>query len=573
MRLFVDLDSLNLVRAENDRARVALIEQKRGDAAEWEIVFLSSGARTVLPAGTAVIFGAKAPNKYDSEPIVYEAGFVLTDEENSPHYLALPSFNTEQLNELLNLDGDDTNDLTYVDLMGEITWGVPQYEKPTSTKTFRVRVHNDVVRGDEGTPTGLPTIEDWLTARAVRVDGVQELTDEQKTRGRANLGLGTAAIRDTGTEEGEIPLLGIGGKLPPSVIPPLSLTSTLGVANTAARLALTSEQATGNIIVEADTGKSYGLVSGGDPTNSGDWILIGDGAISIGDVDGLAGELAGKSTAFDTAAQISNAFNASSILLPNAQASHPKSAMSRDLVDEEMMFTSSQIRTVLLSEGAAEFATSGTGVAGRFGNSPRPWVHGSTTASAWQRYNFCDLDRGGFPFSGGGPPCAVPIAISVSVTGATPADAGTSLVFGYINDWSSPLPPTGSDLLAIRGFAFRIFWSNANSRFEIMLSAHNGTSITNSAPVQIPLGIVITRVTSFIISSNGAGTVRLYSGTPSDLYRISRTPIATISGGPTDGEFINRFSIGLVNGTTPPASNSYVILADMPKIHINQTTY
>lgn len=45
--------------------------------------------------------------------------------------------------------------------------------------------------GDEGTPTPLPTPEDWLDARAVRFDKVQTLSDDQKARARQNIGLPT----------------------------------------------------------------------------------------------------------------------------------------------------------------------------------------------------------------------------------------------------------------------------------------------------------------------------------------------------------------------------------------------
>ncbi len=77
------------------------------------------------------------------------------------------------------------------------------------------------------------------------------------------------------------------GTIDPARLPALSLTATQTVADQAARLALTSEQAEGKIVVDADTGKSWSLVESGDPSDAGDWLQIGDRDIAIIDVSGL----------------------------------------------------------------------------------------------------------------------------------------------------------------------------------------------------------------------------------------------------------------------------------------------
>lgn len=142
---------------------------------------------------------------------------------------------------------------------------------------------------------------------------------------RAALGILSAALRNTGTAENEVPLLGSGGKLAVSLIPtgileglipilgtggklPLSVIpdgvgggggtvsafATKIVADQAARLALTSEEAESFIVLEADTGKSWGLITDGVPATSGDWLQIGDRDIVMTDVAGLVAALAGK---------------------------------------------------------------------------------------------------------------------------------------------------------------------------------------------------------------------------------------------------------------------------------------
>ena len=69
-------------------------------------------------------------------------------------------------------------------------------------------------------------------------------------------GVGTAAGKNTGTASGEIPLLGTGGKLPSSVLPPLAITDVFTVGSQAAMLAL-SDADPGDIAIRTDVGKTF----------------------------------------------------------------------------------------------------------------------------------------------------------------------------------------------------------------------------------------------------------------------------------------------------------------------------
>ena len=62
------------------------------------------------------------------------------------------------------------------------------------------------------------------------------------------------------------------------------LTSSKVVANAAARLALSTGNAQGFAVVEADTGDTYMLIAGGNPATSGDWTKIGDRNITASEV-------------------------------------------------------------------------------------------------------------------------------------------------------------------------------------------------------------------------------------------------------------------------------------------------
>lgn len=113
--------------------------------------------------------------------------------------------------------------------------------------------------------------------------------------------LSTANI---GTTEGLIPALGAGGKLASSLLPSIALTETLSVANAAARLALTSAQAQGKIVIESNTGKSYGLVTAGNPATSGDWLQLGDRDTTAADITDSTAAGRALLTAANAAAQI-----------------------------------------------------------------------------------------------------------------------------------------------------------------------------------------------------------------------------------------------------------------------------
>ena len=100
----------------------------------------------------------------------------------------------------------------------------------------------------------------------------------------------------------------VSGKVPVSQLPALSLTASMEVADAAARLALSAAAAVGKIVVQADNGNSYMLVEDGDPAEPVDWVQVGDRDITIPDVDGLTGALAGKQSALFLAGIIWNGF-------------------------------------------------------------------------------------------------------------------------------------------------------------------------------------------------------------------------------------------------------------------------
>lgn len=169
MKLYVDLETLQLIEGPGFRNPVNSLRFKRGDAAKLEVVFLQNGTTPVEigdPLTLDLQFGVKPRNRFDVGYLVFTSEWTLPDQgAESPTYLCSPNFHTTELDSALQVGSATGNELTEVILMGEISWREGAGD-PTSTRTFSVIVENDVNRGTEGTPEELPDADDWLAERA-----------------------------------------------------------------------------------------------------------------------------------------------------------------------------------------------------------------------------------------------------------------------------------------------------------------------------------------------------------------------------------------------------------------------
>lgn len=193
MRLYVDLETLQLIEGPGFRNPVTSLRFKRGDAARLEVTFLTGGttpAHIGDPLALELRFGAKPRGRYDVGYLVHSSSWDLpTEGAESPLYQCSPSFNTVELDSAMQVGSAAGSELSEITLMGEITWREGMGE-PTSTRTFLVVVENDVNRGTEGVPTEAqppyPTPEqlllltntDWLASKAVRYDAPQTPLDQ-----------------------------------------------------------------------------------------------------------------------------------------------------------------------------------------------------------------------------------------------------------------------------------------------------------------------------------------------------------------------------------------------------------
>ena len=152
MNLHIDLGTNQLIKAPGVVAPVASISVKRGDQPTFELYFYSDGITpATLPTGSSIVFAAKAAGKYDSTDVAVFAGTWTTPGNGAFAYMATPSFNTTELDTLLNRDAETANDLASITLMAEISW--LSDSKQSSTQTFNLVVNNDVYRGNEGEPS------------------------------------------------------------------------------------------------------------------------------------------------------------------------------------------------------------------------------------------------------------------------------------------------------------------------------------------------------------------------------------------------------------------------------------
>lgn len=290
----------------------------------------------------------------------------------------------------------------------------------------------------------------------------------------------------------------------------------------------------------------------------------------------VQGEIASQAVKLTGAQTVAGAKSFSGQMeLTGQAATSGTSAMTRDLSDEAGMFTNSNISDLLPNDGGPFGPTSGTGSVGSGGNYSQFVLTGSTTASAWQRLNLGDENFAGYPFSGGNLSASQAFAVAFNVIINPAADANGCFTVGHLSGWNTAVPGPGSAALSDRGFCMRIYYSTTNSRYEVGLYSHDGTTYNTPVTAAIPISPGYSNRLSFIMSTNGAGTVRLYMANPVNT-RISKTPILTLTGAPSSGAYpgyAGLWTFALSNNATPPGSAWSTILLGYPKIHIGQTNY
>jgi len=111
--------------------------------------------------------------------------------------------------------------------------------------------HLYIAKADKVASVSVPLAEsDYL-----KIPGVSKVDAQIDTKITA-LNLGTASTKNTGTGNGNIPILDSNGKLADSVVPKIAMTNTYVVASQTAMLALSNAQE-GDVAVRTDLNKSF----------------------------------------------------------------------------------------------------------------------------------------------------------------------------------------------------------------------------------------------------------------------------------------------------------------------------
>ena len=97
---------------------------------------------------------------------------------------------------------------------------------------------------------------------------------------------GTAAVKDFGTAEGNVPVLGAGGKLSEAVIPAIAITDTFVVDSQAAMLALEAQQ--GDVAVRTDVNKTF-ILKVAPASTLANWVELETPTDAVTSVNGLTG--------------------------------------------------------------------------------------------------------------------------------------------------------------------------------------------------------------------------------------------------------------------------------------------
>lgn len=97
---------------------------------------------------------------------------------------------------------------------------------------------------------------------------------------------GTAAAKDFGTAEGNVPVLGAGGKLSEAVIPAIAITDTFVVDSQAAMLALEAQQ--GDVAVRTDVNKTF-ILKVAPASTLANWVELETPTDAVTSVNGLTG--------------------------------------------------------------------------------------------------------------------------------------------------------------------------------------------------------------------------------------------------------------------------------------------
>lgn len=147
MRLYADLDNQQLIQNAGNGNAVRSITLRRSPSLPVEVRFATAGALTD-PGAPEIYFVLKTQDKYDEDPpILLNGSWTKTGTGSAAYWTATLNLVTTALDALFVVDGDDSNDVPEVELMGELVWVIDGEQG--SSGRLAVTITNNVYRGDE----------------------------------------------------------------------------------------------------------------------------------------------------------------------------------------------------------------------------------------------------------------------------------------------------------------------------------------------------------------------------------------------------------------------------------------
>jgi len=145
MRIYLDLDSRRLLTTPT--RPLSVLEFKRRDNDSIELQFLRDAVVQQLPAGTTARVGIKPDGDYDAP---FLAVTTLTQSGTGTATVYSGELNLHTTAMATAFDDEPVT----LPAMLEVEWVTG--DVVSSSKTLPTTLHNDVIRGDEGTPADLP---------------------------------------------------------------------------------------------------------------------------------------------------------------------------------------------------------------------------------------------------------------------------------------------------------------------------------------------------------------------------------------------------------------------------------
>lgn len=179
MRLIWNLDLNRFVTRISTTSRIEGITLQRQHTVDLEI----ETVRNDRPVSVGATIGFSLKSRFDSPPIALAE---LEWNAEAQRYIGTLNLFTVGIENLFS-DGQEC-----VELLAGAGYTLPDTDEIEPSETLHVTLANSVHRSSEAVPEPSPTSDTWLSARAIRHDRTQDLSDSQRWAALTNLGFSIA---------------------------------------------------------------------------------------------------------------------------------------------------------------------------------------------------------------------------------------------------------------------------------------------------------------------------------------------------------------------------------------------